>query len=98
MFANGWKETFPTEILRVVKVTQRMPQPVYKILNLQALAIDGQFYNYELEKETLPTQTGFQIDKIVSTRNTGGIKHLVKYKAYGKTFKSWVNASDIKRM
>jgi len=69
MFAKGWEKTFPADILRVVKVIQRMPQPVYEIVNLQPLPIKGQFYNYELVKETISPQTRFQIDKIVRTRN-----------------------------
>jgi len=74
-----------------------MPQPVYEISNLLARPIEGYFYNYEHVKETVSPHTGFQLDKIVRTRDTGGIKqHLVKWKGY-ETFNSWLNDSDIKR-
>ena len=73
-FAKGYEQTFSTEILRVVKVIQRMPQPVYELSDMQDRPIAGQFYTYEFFKVTLSTQTEFQIDKIVRTRDKGGIK------------------------
>jgi len=33
-----------------MKVIQRMPQPVYELLDLQTRPIECQFYNYELVK------------------------------------------------
>ena len=58
-----------------------MPQVLYEISHLQARPIEEEFYNYELVKETLSPQNGFQINNILRTRNTGGIKqHLVKWK------------------
>jgi hypothetical protein len=39
-----------TEILRVVKVIQRMPKPVYELSDLQVRPIEGQFYIYERVK------------------------------------------------
>ena len=73
-FAKGYEQTFSTEIFRVVKVIQRVPQPVYVLSDLQARPIEGQFYNYELVKITVSSQTEFHIEKIVRTRNKGGIK------------------------
>ena len=97
-FAKGYEQT-SNEIFRVVKVIQRVPQPVYELSDLQARPIEGQFYNYELVKVTVSSQTEFQIDKIVRTRNKGGIKqHLMKWRGYDETFNSWVNASDIKEI
>ena len=97
-FAKEYEETFSTEIFRVVKVIQHVPQPVYELSDLQARPIEGPFYNYELVNVTVYSQTEFQIDKIVLTRNKGGIKHLVKWRGYDEIFNSWVNASDIKKI
>jgi hypothetical protein len=98
-FAKGYEQTFSTEIFKVVKVIQRMPQPVYKLSDLQDRPIEGLFYNYELVKVTVSPESEFQIDKIVRTRTKGGIRqHLVKWKGYDETFNSWVGASDIKRL
>ncbi len=91
-------QSFSTEKIRVVKVVHRMPQPVYEMSDMQDWPIEGQFYNYELVKVTVSPQTEFQIDKIVRTRDKGGIKHLVKWTGYDETFNSWVDATDIKRI
>jgi len=72
-FAKGYEQTFSTEIFRVVKVIRRVPQPVYELSDLQDRPMEGQFYNYELVKVTVSLQTEFEIDKIVRTRNKGGI-------------------------
>ena len=90
----GYEQTFSTERFRVVHVIQRMPQPLY-----EDHPIEGQFYNYELVRVTVPPQTQFQVEKIVRTRNKGGMKqHLVKLRGYDETFNSWVNASDISKI
>ena len=97
-FAKRYEQTFPAEIFRVVKVIQRMPQPVYELSDMHDRPIEGHFYNYELDKVTVLPKTEFQIDKIVRTRNKCGIKHLVKWRGYDETFNYWVDATDIKRI
>jgi hypothetical protein len=97
-FAKGYEQTFSTEIFQVVKVIHLMPQPVYKLTDLQGRPTKGQFYNYELVKVIMSSATEFQIDKILRTRKKGGIKRLVKWKVYDETFNSWVNSSDIKKI
>ena len=98
-FAKGHEQNFSKEIFRVVKVLPRVPQPVYEMSDLQNRPIEGLFYNYELVKVVVSPHTEFEIDKILRTRNRNGIKQFfVKWKLYDKTFKSWVNSSDIKEV
>jgi hypothetical protein len=98
-FAKWYEQTLPTEIFRVVKVIQRVPQPVCELADLQDRPIEGEFYNYELVKVTVSPQTEFEIVKIVRTRNKNGIKqHFVKWRGYDETFNSWTNATDIKNI
>jgi hypothetical protein len=98
-FAKVYEQTFATEIFRVAKVIQRIPQPVYELSDLQDRLIEGQFTSYELVNVTVSPESEFQIDKIVRTRNQGSIKqHLVKWKGYDEVFNSWVNISDIKKI
>jgi len=52
-FAKGYEQSFSTEIFRVVKVIQRVPQPVYEISDLKNRPIEGQLYNYELVNVTV---------------------------------------------
>ena len=76
-----------------------MPQTLYELSDLQNHPIENQCYNYELVKVVVSTETEFEIDKILRTRNRNGIKQLsVKWKGYDKTFHSWVNSSDINKV
>jgi len=70
-FAKGYEQPFSTEIFRVIKFIQRVPQPVYEMSDLQARLIEGQFYNYELLKFNVSPKTEFQIHKRVNTGNKG---------------------------
>jgi hypothetical protein len=98
-FAKWYEQTFSTEISRVAKVIQLMPQPVYELIDLQDRPIEGLFYNYELLKVTVSPQTELGIDKIVRARNKDGIKqHFVKWRGYEETFNSWINSTDIKKI
>jgi hypothetical protein len=93
-FANGYEQTFSTEIFRVAKVIQRVPQPFYEMTDLQDRPIVGQFYNYQLVNIAVSTQTEFEIDKIVRTRNKNGIKqYFVKWRGYDETFNSWIKSN-----
>ena len=97
-FAKGYEQIFSTEIFRVVKVIQRVPQPVYELSDLHSRPIESQFSNYEFVKVTVSPQIEIEIDKIVRTRNNGGMKqNLVKCRGYDEIFNCWVNASDIKQ-
>ena len=55
-FAKVYKETFSTEIFRIIKVIQREPQLVYELLDSEARPIEGQIYKYKLVKVTLASQ------------------------------------------
>ena len=95
----GYEQTFSTEIFQLVKVILRVAQPVYELTDLQDRPIEGQFYNYEFVKVTVPLETEFEVEKIVRTCNKGVIKqHLVKWRGYDESLNFWVNASDIKKM
>ena len=67
-FAKGCEQTFSTEIFRIIRVIQRVPQSVYELSDLLARPIEGPFYNYEPVKVTVSPQTEFQIGQIVNTR------------------------------
>ena len=59
-FAKGYQEIFLTEIFRVLKVITRVPQPVYKLPDLQDRGIEGQFYSCELAKFTYHLKLRFK--------------------------------------
>ena len=44
-FAKWYEQSFSTEIFRVVKVFQNVPQPVYELSVMRDRSNEGQFYN-----------------------------------------------------
>jgi len=42
---QGYEQIFSTEIFRVANDTQRVPQPVYELKDMQDRPIEGQVYN-----------------------------------------------------
>ena len=72
--AKGYEQSFSTEIFRVVKVLQRVPQIVYELPDSQGRPIEGQFYKYELVRVTVSPQTDFQIRR---THNENGSKNIL---------------------
>jgi hypothetical protein len=98
-FAKGYHQNFSMEIIRVVKIINRTPQTVYQLADLNNRPLEVQFCKYELVKFIVSPQTEYQIDKILRSRNNSGIKqHLVKWRGYGDSFNSWINATDIKKI
>ena len=94
-----YEQSFSNEIFRVIKFILRVPQPGHELSDMQDRSIEGQFYSYELVNVTVSLRTGFQIDKIVRTRNNNGIKqHLVKWRGYDETFNSWVKVTVITKI
>jgi transposase InsO family protein len=99
VFGRGYEETFTHEIFTVAKVIERLPQPVYELIDDKNEPIIGQFYNYELVRVQRSPDKEYKIDKILHTRNKKGIReHLVKWKGYGDSFNSYVKASELKKI
>jgi hypothetical protein len=66
---------------------------------MQYRSFEGQFYNYDIVKNTVSHETEIQIDKIERTSNKGVIKqHLLKWKGYEEELNSWVDASGFNRI
>ena len=56
-FAKWYEKKLPKEIFRVVKVIQRVTQPVYEHCDLHDCLFEGQFYNFVLVNVTVEPQT-----------------------------------------
>ena len=93
-FAKGYEQNWTTEIFRVKRVLRRHPV-VYVLEDLNGEALDGTFYNEELQRVSLPDQ--YDILKILDTRGKGRSKKLlVRWKGYPPSFDSWIPASQLK--
>lgn len=98
-FAKGFETNFTNEVFQIVKVIDRHPQPVYELSDMQNQPIDGQFYNFELTAVQLPSDTEFEIEKIVASRKRRGVvEKLVKWKGYEDLHNSWIKEKDIREV
>jgi len=87
---GGWT----LEIYKVSAVNVKNPVPSYDIVDCDGEAIEGKFYNEELQKVEEPEF--YPVDKILKTKKVGkNTRYLVTFRGYsGKP--AWVN--DIKKV
>jgi len=100
-FAKLYEQSFSTEIFRVVKVDQRVPQPVYEPSYLYDQFFEGRFYKYELLNVTVLPRTEFLINKIACTHNKNCLSSFLtsgedttKRSILGQTLRYYENIMD----
>lgn len=98
IFKKGYESNWSDEIFKIKSVVLRNPV-VYKLHDLNDVAIEGTFYEQELQKVIISTSTLFKIDKILKSR---GIRrrreYYVKWYGYPESFNCWVKASDLREV
>ena len=93
-FEKGHTWNWSEEIFKVTKVIPH-PKIVYKISEIDSGdELEGSFYSWELSKVTKPEL--FKIAYILGKRGKGDrTEHLVHWRGYTKSSRSWVKAKDI---
>ena len=92
-FEKGFLPNFTEELFEVVKVRDDTNPPTYKLEDLEGEAVNGTFYEQELQKSD---QSVFFIEKILKRRTVKGVKEVyVKWSGYTSRFNSWIPASDV---
>jgi hypothetical protein len=93
VFTRAYDENYSGKVLQVYKRYHRGTLPIYRLRDMQQEEIKGTFYESELQKVDLDSDTLWKIDKILK-RKRKNKQHLVKWKCYPSKLNSWVNASD----
>ena len=88
IFAKGYTQNWSDEIFIIIKIKNTV-QWTYVISDLNGEAIDGIFYEKELQKTN---QQEFIIEKILKRK---GDKLYVKWKGYDNSFNSWIDKKDL---
>jgi len=100
-FAKGAEQNFNTEILRIAKVIEKLPRPLYELEDLNEMPLHGQFYKEEMTSVRVSRRTIYKIYKILDKRVIRGIlEYLVRLRGYSKDFDSWIpesNGKDVRR-
>ena len=84
IFEKGYTPNWTEEVFEITRVQDTTPV-TYKIKDWNGVAIDGSFYEPELQKTA---QDVFRIEKVIRRR---GQRALVKWEGYPNTFNSWVS-------
>ena len=88
-FTANWSE----ELFIITEVKNTKP-PTYTIEDLNGKAIQGTFYEQELQKSK---QSTYRIEKVLKRRKgkSGQKEVYVKWKGYDSSFNSWIPLSDV---
>ena len=87
LFERGFHPNWTEEIFTVVNVNNTVPI-TYKLKDSSGEALDGSFYNEELQKTT---QQIYRIEKVIRRKNINGVEHvLVKWMGYNEKFNQWI--------
>lgn len=96
-FEKGYEQNWSTEVFIITSVLKRTPR-VYRIKDLLGEAIEGTFYDKEVQKVVYKPKASFKIDKIIDTKGRGvRRKVLVKWVGYPAKFNSWIPASEVNK-
>ena len=95
-FDREYNTRWSEEIFKIRNRLSRENIPVYKLIDLKEENVRGTFYESELQKVHLSSNTLYKIEKIVKTRTRKRKKqHLVKWLFWPSKFDSWIEASDL---
>ncbi|XP_071832366.1 uncharacterized protein [Apostichopus japonicus] len=93
-FEKGYLPNWSEEVFTVVKRKPK-PIPVYKLQDWNGEAIEGNFYEHELQSVYVDESALFRVEKVLKKRKRGGrTEYLVKWQGYPAKFNSWVKDVD----
>ena len=91
MFDKGYTQRCTEAIFKISKIQLTIPV-TYKITDYNGEEIQGSFYEQELQKTSEDT---FRIEKELKRQ---GVKSLVKWMGYPKSFNSWIDTNSILKL
>ena len=94
-FEKGFTPNWTEEVFVIDSVKDTKP-PTYTIKDLRGEAVQGSFYEPELQ---LSKQEVYRVEKVLKRRTKDGVKEVyVKWKGYGRDFNSWTATADIQKI
>jgi hypothetical protein len=94
-FQKGYHPLWTEEVFTVTEVIPRDPV-VYKVADQSGEAIEGTFYEQEMQKVTMKPDDAYRIENVLKTRKRGRKKeYFVKWLGYPDTMNSWIDESAL---
>ena len=95
-FEREYHEKWMTEIFRIKQRSRREGLPIYKIEDYMGEALEGTFYEPELQPVFVDDENFWRIDKVLKTRGSGDKEeHLVKWFGWPKKYNQWIPAGHL---
>ena len=93
-FEKGYVNNWTREVFKVAEVLNTTPV-TYKLVEYDGSAIEGSFYEQELQKST--TSIIFQLDAVLKSRTRKGIKeHFVHWLGWDEKYDTWITDKQLK--
>lgn len=95
-FEKGYETNWSDEIFAISSILPRKPWFVYTLQDLKGEHIQGTFYERELQRIVMNSNSFYKIEKVLKSRYTGQKKEiLVKWKGYPNKFNTWIPYSNV---
>lgn len=96
VFRRGYNQQFTGEVFRIAKIFHIQGIPFYKVKDFNQEAIEGDFYENDLQKVDKNEESLWMIEKIIQKRKRKGVTELlVKFESWPEKFNQWIKESDI---
>ena len=96
-FQRDYQQKWTEEIFTIYARYLRQRIPVYKLVDYDREAIDGTFYQSELQR--VSKRDVFKVDKILKRHKRRGISEvLMSWLSYPKIFNSWIKETDLQNL
>jgi ribosomal protein L21E len=92
-YTPNWSD----EIYEIVNIKLGGTYPMYQIRDYKKKTIEGNFYNYELQKVVKDdNETLYRVEKVLKKRKRNGVREVfVLWKNFGPEHASWIPESDL---
>lgn len=91
---KGFLPNWSDELYKVIKICRSQKIPMYQLEDCQNHRLEGNFYNFEIQKVEKTDETIYRIDKILKHRVRKGVREvLVSWKNYKNP--SWIPEIDL---
>lgn len=95
VFDKSYEQSFSDKYFIMNECIPRAP-PVYRLRDIRGEILNGAFYEAELQKVRITSDTLFRIEKILDKKITNGQKMvLVHWQGWPRQFDSWLPAKEV---
>ena len=98
-FQREYQQKWTGELFKVVGRYNRDGIPVYKLQDWEGEAIEGTFYEQELQAVDVDSDTIFKVERVLRRRTRHGRREvLVRWLHWPKKYDSWIPASHLQNL